>query len=202
MNEELTFKIEDLLHLKEVAKIVKDSKENLIELLKILENEKIVKLNLEKEVGNVILDEKLNFYNLINVPGRFSKKNVLDLLAIDESNLVRIYKQSLYWIIVVENQELNEGLEKKMKNLNLEEDKILRYEINSAKNVKKNITKKVQHHSYMKEADDLGASHGSNYGRKDRKDSYTNKNDKLSTNSHSEAFSWRKKSDVSEGYNI
>jgi hypothetical protein len=128
-----------------------------------------------------------------------------DLLEIKEGDIMRLYKQSLYWVLVSENPTYNVDFEKRLDNLKFDQNN-LKYDVTNAKNIKKTILKKIQHYTYIKETDDLKASSPNNI-RKDslngvRKDSFP-RGEKISTcasnsvSSNPEPFSWRKKSDLS-----
>jgi hypothetical protein len=198
LNDDLSFKIDELYGLKEVQKLV-NSKEKLLEFLKLIENEGLI--TLRDTNGHIILKDELNIYNFINIPNKMNKDQLTDLLDIKQGDIERLYKQSLYWIVVSENSEFNLNFEKKLKNIKFDEN-VLKYDITTGKNIKKQILKKIQHFNYIKETDDLKAVSPSNL----RKESF-NRGEKHSTNASSnEAFSWRKKSDVSntskDEYNI
>lgn len=134
--------------------------------------------------------------NLINVPNKIKKDSLLNILKITENSLERIYKQSLYWTIVCDNREIFNRIDENMRNIKFEENKSLKFEITLFKDIISKISKKINHQSYLKEADTLKGSSNSALSVKDngeiRKDS---KNWKTSTNESS--LSWRKQSDYS-----
>jgi hypothetical protein len=189
LNEELCFKIDDLWQLKQINSII-PTKEELLNCLTQLQNEKILEVSSEQIYCKILLNENYVLYNLINVPNKINKKQLIDLLKINENNVSRLYKQSLYWILVSEDTYLNNIFEQTLKNIVFEEGKNLKYEITNSSNLRKPILKKIQNLNYMKETNELKAS------PENVKKEYVNQN-KLSTNSNSEAFSWRKKSDIS-----
>jgi hypothetical protein len=151
------------------------------------------------------MSEDFTIYNLLNIPNKMTKDGLTELLQLKQGDFTRVYKQSLYWILVSENVEFNLTAEKNLKSLKID-DANLRYDITSSKMVKRSILKKIQHHNYMKETDDLKANSSPNGGSNYRRDSknYNEKkgsisgNIEKSTNAGSgDGFSWRKKSDVS-----
>ena len=135
--------------------------------------------------------------NLINVPNKIKKDSLLNILKITENSIERIYKQSLYWTIVCDNRETFKRIDENMRNIKFEENKCLKFEITLFKDIISKISKKINHQSYLKEADTLKGSSNSALNLKDssemRKDS---KNWKTSTN-ESSSLSWRKQSDYS-----
>ncbi len=136
-------------------------------------------------------------YNFINVPNKMNKQQLSELLEIKDGDIKRLYKQSLYWVMISENKDFNENFEQKLRTIKFEESN-LKFDITLGKNIKKQIMKKIQHYTYIKETDDLKAP-GNSSGSNSRKESFA-RGEKCSVNSNSnnnEAFSWRKKSDVS-----
>jgi hypothetical protein len=187
LSDELHFKVDDLHSLQEIAKLV-SSKENLLEVLAELAIEGLIKTS-EKGDVNILLSEEFTLYNFINVPNKVSKEELLKALELAEGDVKRIYKQSLYWFLVVENSETTGRLEKLLKGFKLGEVE-LKYDVSSSKMIRRQILKKISHFNYLKETDDLKASSPGN----NRKDSIR---EKFGSNASNEHFSWRKKSDLS-----
>lgn len=187
LNEDLSFKIDDLFALKEIQKYAL-SKEALVQMLEHIAGEGLIKLDLKDNEGTIILNEKMAVYSLTNVPLVMNKKELQDLLEFSDKEVSRVYKQSLYWIIVSECDEFNNRIENKLKSIKFEEEKMLKYNITSATMLKKAIGKIIQYSNYMKETNDL-----KNGSPNVRRGSDANK---MST-SNNEKLSWRKKSDVS-----
>lgn len=181
--------------LKEIQKLV-SNKEDFIGILNSLASEGEIKLRLSEGEGSINLKDELTLYHLLNVPNKMSKDQLCEMLGVKEGDFKRLYKQSIYWVMVSENPEFNSTAEQKLKQIKFD-DSNLRYDTSNSKNIKRQIMKKIQHLTYIKETDDLKASTLSSSGP--RKESFT-RGDKLSTNSNqnsTEAFSWRKKSDMS-----
>ena len=63
LNDDLSFKIDELYGLKEVQKLV-NSTERLLEFLKLIENEGLI--TLRDTNGHIILKDELNIYYFIN----------------------------------------------------------------------------------------------------------------------------------------
>ena len=189
LSEDYEFKVESLLNLKEVQKIVM-TKEELVSLLTTLTAppEKIISLSEDKEKGKIIVDDKLMLYSFINLPHQFNQENVKTFLQLKDGEYSRLYKQSLFWIVASENETFNANFEKFYKTLLVEDSKPLKCNITSARMLKNAISKMIQHYSYLKETGELKASNPSS-----RKQSFQQN----TTNDNSE-MSWRKKSDVSD----
>ena len=132
------------------------------------------------------------------MPHKISKESMLKILKISEEQIERFYKQSLYWIIVCETKKVFDKIDETMRNIKFEDNNPLKFEISYVKDTKKITEKKINHHNYLKETDNLKAN-GTNISTSypDRKDSrgiYTNP-------TNNEALSWRKKSDYSSNSN-
>lgn len=161
-----------------------------------MEKEGLIKLSSSGEV-QVVLSEEFNLYNLINVPNKMTNSEVLNLLALQESEVRRIYKQSLYWYIVIDDNSVNAKLRQLLESRTVKvNDLDLKYDLTPARSLRKTIMKKTQHLNYIKETDDLKASSP----QSNRKDSEV-KNYNSNLSNTSEHFSWRKKSDVSNNSN-
>ena len=118
LSEDYEFKVESLLNLKEVQKIVM-TKEELVSLLTTLTAppEKIISLSEDKEKGKIIVDDKLMLYSFINLPHQFNQENVKTFLQLKDGEYSRLYKQSLFWIVASENETFNANFEKFYKTL-------------------------------------------------------------------------------------
>ena len=194
----MTFKLDDLYSLKEVQKIVQ-SKDICFEILnKIAEEEKIIKINHTTYEVTIILDENFTAFNFINVPNKMKKKELSEILGInDESMIMRMYKHSLYWILVSNQAEFNQNFEKKLKSIKFNGEESLKFDVTPYKVLKRLINKQIQHYVYMKETDELKGS--SSNPRKDSNSFKQNERKISNTQStgNTDALSWRKKSDVS-----
>jgi hypothetical protein len=188
MSEDLTFKIDDLYNLKEIQRIV-SSKEELLEHLSHFPE--FLKIDTDAGVCKFEISENLVVYNFINVQNKVTKEQLISLLGIEENDTLRFYKQSLYWTLVVDNEQLGSKIDEKIKTAKLEDDKPMRFEKTNGKTIIKQIHKKIQCHNYAKDTTELNGNNDS--GKGIRKDSYNK-----STNQNSDNFSWRKKSDISE----
>ena len=193
----MTVKIEEMFALKEVQKLV-ESKECLLEILHRIECEgNIIKLNGTTNEVTIILDEKFAAFKLINVPNKVKKQDLSAILELNGENLVlRMYKYSLYWIVISNKPDLNQNLEKKLKQLKFDGEQVI-YDVTQGKDLRRQILKQIQHNVYLKETDELKACSSS--GRKDS-NSFKQSDRKYSntpSTGNTEELSWRKKSDVS-----
>ena len=185
LTDDLTFKLDDLLKLGEIQKITTD-KNILISLLNEVEthHKVIEKDKNDDNLYHILLFDNFTLYNLINVPNKITKRELLLLLNLNNEDIVRLYKQSLFWILICENPSVNSVLEEKLKNIIFEDDKILKFETTPSKAVKKNIYKKMQHLTYLKDTNELKANSPGIISKEViiKRESCSN-----------EAFSWRKK---------
>ena len=191
ISEDFTLKVEDLLALKEIQKFV-TTKEALLEILREFEFEGLVKISGESDLTIVLKDED-TVYNLANLPNKMNKNEITSLLNLKEDEVKRIYKQSLFWVLVVEDATANENLQNLLNSKSLKvNDAEVRFDFTQGKALRKTILKKMQHFNYIKETDDLKASPTGK-----RKESYSKVGYNSNASNTSEHFSWRKKSDVS-----
>jgi hypothetical protein len=189
LNEDFAFKLEDLYNIKDIQKLF-TSKDQMVEGLQTLPE--IVKVNCNE--ASIILPEGLVVYNLINVPNKMTKEQLIAALGVDEGLFKRVYKQSLYWTLISDDEGLNSSLEGVLKKVKFEDDKVLRYEITPSKVLTRQVQKKLQNLAYQKETNELKAGAGLTASNVSiRKDSY-NKDNKLSTNSNE---AWRRRSEIS-----
>lgn len=194
LHDNFTFKLDDLLNLKEIQKLSTDRDV----ILGLLKEFKFLKISEDEKTAHFVFSEAEKIINLINVPNKIGREALMNVLKISESMIQRLYKQSLYWTIVCDNKEVFNKLDETMRNIKFEDNNPLKFEITLIEEIKKTICKKINHQNYLKEADSLKAS-GANglaaHGHSgDRKDS---RGWKGSIGANNEALSWRKKSDIS-----
>jgi hypothetical protein len=182
--------------MKEVQKISNDSDS----LKKSLKKLTFLKFSEDENSTKIIFNESSKIISLINVPHKITKESMLKILRISEEQIERFYKQGLYWIIVCEGKNIYDKLDETMRNIKFEDNNPLKFEVGFLKDYKIIAGKKINHHNYLKETDNLkasGLSGSTSYP--DRKDSRGAC--KLSSgsngNGNNEALSWRKKSDYS-----
>lgn len=197
MDENLNFKIDEFLNLKETQKLSNDP-----ELIKkCLRNLSFLKFSDSEKEAKIIFkendSENSKIINLINVPHKITKECMAKILKLsEEKNVERFYKQSLYWIIVVSDKNTYNKIDETMRNIKFEDNNPLKFEVSYVNDMKKIAEKKISHQNYLKEANDLKASGAMGASYPDRKDSRGYKYSNNSGNGN-EALSWRKKSDYS-----
>ena len=179
-----------LLSLKEVQKLT-SSKEELISLLSSIAQSAnpVISLNEAKTEGKIIINDKMILYSFINLPQHFTYDNVIQFFSLEPNQFSRLYKQSLFWVLVSENEDFNSKFEKKYKALQVEDNKPVKCNVTSSRMLKNAISKIIQHDSYIKETGDLKAS-----GNNSRKESFQ----KSAPSGDGSEMSWRKKSDVTD----
>lgn len=191
LSDDLSFKVDELISLKEIQKYV-DTKENLIEILNLLEKEGIIKNQSSNEYSILLKDEDC-FYNLANIPTKMSKLEIISFLGLNENSIKRLYKQALFWVLVLDDNSVNQEFQNLLNSKNLKENETeIKFDVSNGKNLRKALNKKTQHFNYIKETDELKAS-----PQDKRKESYNKMAYNSNTSNTSEHFSWRKKSDVS-----
>ena len=187
ITEDFYLTVDNLLTLKEVQKIT-SSKTELVSYLETLSNEVnpiIAFNNTAKTEVQILLKDNTVMYTFINIPFSYTLQNVVEFLRLKTTDYSRLYKQSLFWVLVSANDAFNASFDKVYKTLTVEEDKPLKCNVTSARMLRNAIVKTIQHeNNYMKDTGSLQASgNGSRKG---------------STNVQGDAMSWRKKSDVSD----
>ncbi len=198
LHDNFTFKIEEFLNLKDVQKLQLQSTDKDL-ILCLLKEFKFLKVSEDQKTAQLVFAEAEKVINLINVPNKIGKEALMQVLKISENMIQRLYKQSLYWTIVCDNRDVFTKLDETMRNTKFEDNNPLRFEITLIEEIKKTISKKINHQNYLKEADSLKGSGANGLGvnglsATDRKDS---RGWKGSIGANSEALSWRKKSDLS-----
>ena len=196
----LSFKVTDLLSIKEVSKYTSE-KDELIPLLSKID---YIKLSENKERVSILIPENFAVFSLLNVPQKMTEEELIKLISIPKENFLRIYKKSLFWVIVTNREADNydnsnnfstSEIENKLKNVEFSDGGKLRYDYMTKGGLIKSINKQIQTSNYHKESHELKASggqaNGNSSSRKISSNAY-NSNNKDRTNS--EALSWRKKS--------
>ena len=98
----LNFKLEDFLNLKEVKKISEDKEE----ILKLFKEIDFINLSKDNEnTFNIKLDEEIKVFSVINIPQKMKKDEILESLKLQNESMLRVYKRSLYWYIVLNSEE-------------------------------------------------------------------------------------------------
>ena len=170
LNEDFTFKGEDLFSLKEISKIF-SSKEILYSYLTHLSKlpNPIISINEDFSKCQIIINDKLVYYQFINIPPEYNEERVKIFLDLKDEDISRLYKSSIFWVLISEKDEFNQKFEKYLEGVTVDkENKKLKYNITSAYMIKKMAKKAIE--SYKIEITD----------KNNNKLSYNSKTKKLS----------------------
>ena len=114
LSEDLRFKIDDLLGINEIQKLINNDKEELIKLLKQTE---FVRIDESSEYCTIALIDDFVMFSLLNIPPNINKiSDLLPLLKIDEFD--RLYKKNFFvWYLVSTNPLSKDKLSKCLKSV-------------------------------------------------------------------------------------
>ena len=107
MSENLSFKLTDLLNLLSIK-----TKEDLIKQLYTYSD--ILTFSDDNETITYHLHDDIKIISIINIPPNFHLPELEKHLNITVDNYKRLYKKSLFWTLVCNDQQYNE-IEKKLK---------------------------------------------------------------------------------------
>ena len=189
LNDDFTFNGNDLYSLKEISKLFA-SKDLLFNYLTHLSKQKnpIISVNEDLSKCQIIISDKMIYYQFVNIPIDYNNERVKMLLGINEGDYSRLYKSSIFWVLISENDEFNNKLENVLKDILVDkEGKKLKYNITSAQMIKKMAKKQIEKRLYNQETENL-----KNNEKNKIKENNFNKNKKSD-----DSMSWRKKSDLS-----
>ena len=113
LNEDFTFKGEDLFGLKEISKMF-SSKEILFSYLTHLSKlpNPIISINDDFSKCQIIINDKLVYYQFINIPPEYNDERVKIFLDLKEEDITRLYKSSIFWVLISEKEDFNKKFEK------------------------------------------------------------------------------------------
>jgi len=197
LNEDFSFKGEDLFSLKEISKLF-ETKEILYSYLLHLSklDNPVINVNEDYSKCQINISDKLVYYQFINIPPEYNIERVKLLLDIKDDDYLRLYKSSIFWVLISEKDDFNEKMEKSLKEITVDkEEKKLKYNITSSYMIKKMVKKEIDKRLYKQETENL-------------KNNINEKNEEFNRSKKSDdSMSWRKKSDNNEqdelgyGYN-
>ena len=184
LNEDFSFDAKELFSLKEITKIF-DTKDVLcLYLAHLSKQEKpIISINEDFTKCTILIDENSMFYQFINLPPDFNETNVKESLGIKDSDYLRLYKFSLFWVMVTNNMEFITNFEKTKFEIVIDEKK-LKCNVTSAAMLKNVIKAIIEKRNYNKETEALKNSLGDG-----------NNSQKKESKKSDDSMSWRKKSD-------
>ena len=189
LKEDFSFKGNDLYSLKEVSKLF-SSKELLFNYLIYLSKQTnpIISINEDLSKCQIILNDKMVYYQFVNIPMEFNTERVKMLLGLNEADFSRLYRSSIFWVLISEKEEFNNKFENVLKDILVDkEEKKLKYNITSAQMIKKMAKKQIEKRLYNQETENL-----KNNEKNKIKENNNNKSKKSD-----DSMSWRKKSDLS-----
>jgi len=189
LDEDFVFTGENLYSLKEVSKLF-SNKELLFEYLKHLSIKKnpIISVNEDYSKCKILLNDKMIYYQLVNIPIDYDLDKVKSLLGLKDEDYLRLYKSSIFWVLISENEEFNNKFEKDIKNIYIDnEEKKLKYNITSSSMIKKMAKKQIEKRIYNQETENL----------KNKQKNIIINNENNKSKKSDDSMSWRKKSDLS-----
>lgn len=190
LNEDFTFKGEDLYSLKEISKLfsTKDLLYSYLTHLSKLPNP-IITVNDDFTKCEIVINDKLLYYQFINIPPDYDSESVKLLLNLKDEDILRLYKSSIFWVLISDKEEFNDKFEKILGTITVDkEEKKLKYNITSAYMIKKMAKKAIEKRLYNQETENLK----NNIKKNNEKGEEFNRSKKSD-----DSMSWRKKSDVS-----
>jgi len=189
LNEDFSFSGNDLYLLKEISKLF-SNKELLFKYLIYLSKQKnpIITVNEDFSKCQLIINDNMVYYQFVNIPTEFNSERVKLLLGINEEDYSRLYKSSIFWVLISEKEDFNKKFENVLKEILVDkEGKKLKYNITSAFMIKKMAKKQIDKRIYNQETENL---------KNNEKNNIKNIDFNRSKKSD-DSMSWRKKSDLS-----
>ena len=189
LNEDFSFSGNDLYFLKEISKLF-SSKELLFKYLLHLSKQKnpIISVNEDFSKCQLIINDNMVYYQFVNIPTEYNSERVKLLLGINEEDYSRLYKSSIFWVLISEKEEFNKKFENVLKDILVDkEGKKLKYNITSAFMIKKMAKNQIDKRIYNQETESL---------KNNEKNNIKN-NDFNRSKKSDDSMSWRKKSDLS-----
>jgi len=189
LNEDFSFSGNDLYFLKEISKLF-SSKELLFKYLLHLSKQKnpIISVNEDFSKCQLIINDNMVYYQFVNIPTEYNSERVKLLLGINEEDYSRLYKSSIFWVLISEKEDFNKKFENVLKEILVDkEGKKLKYNITSAFMIKKMAKKQIDKRIYNQETENL---------KNNEKNNIKN-NDFNRSKKSDDSMSWRKKSDLS-----
>lgn len=188
LSEDFTFTGNDLYSLKEISKIFQ-SKDLLFNYLSFLSKQKnpIIVVNEDFSKCQIMINDKMVYYQFINIPTDFNSERLKLLLGLNDEDYIRLYKSSIFWVLIIENEEFNKKFEATLKDIFIDKDKKLKYNITDSYMIKKIAKKQIDKRIYNQETKYLKIN-GKNGGKN---------NDFNRGKKNDDSMCWRKKSDTS-----
>ena len=148
----------------------------------------IISVNEDFSKCQLIINDNMVYYQFVNIPTEYNSERVKLLLGINEEDYSRLYKSSIFWVLISEKEEFNKKFENVLKDILVDkEGKKLKYNITSAFMIKKMAKKQIDKRIYNQETESL---------KNNEKNNIKN-NDFNRSKKSDDSMSWRKKSDLS-----
>lgn len=114
------------MNLKEIKKI-SDNKELILKILsstEFLEKEE----NKDAETNSTIsfslkFDENIRVFSILNIPQKMKNEDIIEYFGIPKENLLRAYKKSLFWYIVLNSEEIAKDFKYRLANTSFVSEK-------------------------------------------------------------------------------
>ena len=183
LNEDFTFTGNDLYSLKEVSKLFQD-KNTLFIYLTHLSKQKnpVISVNEDYSQCKLIINDNMVYYQFVNIPTDYSSERVKLLLGLNnDDDYLRLYRSSIFWVLISEKEEFNKKFENTLKDIFIDKEKKLKYNITASQMIKKMAKKQIDKRIYKEETENLKNNVKTNDFNKSKKNDDT--------------MSWRKKSD-------
>jgi len=146
LNSDCIFKGEDLYSLKDISKLF-PSKEILYKYLTHISKQESPFLSVNEDCSKcqILIDDKLIYYRFINIPPDYNIDSVKVFLSLKDNDFLRLYKSSLFWILISINQEFNEKFGKFLETLTIDKDNTkIKFNVTSAAMIKNMIKKETE----------------------------------------------------------
>lgn len=195
MSDKLTFKISDLLQIKEITKII-NTREKIVETLSKIP---FLKIEEDQETVSYIIHDDIIIYKMLNFPWKMTKDDIAKKLEILDLKYERFYKSSIYWILVTNDKETQICVKNILRELYIDDIKIKFENISKTQLIKslKDIVDKTRYKNESKNLGDSSHKYRKNSNFSNNSTNKTKETHKGSANMISENFSWRKGSNAS-----
>jgi len=182
LREDFTFSGNDLYSLKEVSKLFQD-KNTLFIYLAHLSKQKypIISVNEDYSQCKLIISDNMVYYQFVNIPTDYNMERVKLLLGLNDDDYLRLYRSSIFWVLISEKEEFNKKFENALKDIFVDKEKKLKYNITSSQMIQKMAKKQIDKRIYKEETANLKNNEKTNDFNGNKKNDDT--------------MSWRKKSD-------
>lgn len=112
----MNFKFQDFINLKEIKKISENKEDifNILSTIEFLEKDKSEEN--DSIYFNFKVDDNVKVFSILNIPQKMKKEEIIDHFKIRSEDLLRVFKKSLFWYIVLNNEHAAKELRIKLEN--------------------------------------------------------------------------------------